>query len=240
MVLASARLPLEESCAGGHAACIQPPAARVAPAQWHAAAIPFAVIVDEDECAIPRATCIQPPAASVIVPRFVAPLALTTSVPTVLAQWERSSAARTPVSDRDRSWLSRRNEPTLSAHAVETAVRLLGPIQATALAAEFAWTLESSPVGIVVLHGVPREDAARMFCPRIRVQFDVLTGGVTDVELGSRDGGWVAVKLPDPRDADAPTIQLASFEVPDTGLPLPPSPAPQRLVVDSEDRPVAR
>ncbi|HUQ68466.1 MAG TPA: hypothetical protein VM165_03020 [Planctomycetaceae bacterium] len=210
------------------------------PQRLHAAFITTNPADDFDTCSIPRATCSQPFAASVSPVRSSVQ---TDSASDVLEFWERSAASRAPVSERDRSWLSRRNEPALSAHAIETAARLLGPVRAASLSTEFDWTSSTAPVTQLVLEGIPREDAVRLFCPRVRVSLDSETGVVRELEIAARDGQWMTIKLPEPMGPETAVIKLAGFEAPtddEESAGLPPSPAPQRIAAEPTDRPALR
>ncbi|MDZ4685496.1 MAG: hypothetical protein SH850_10570 [Planctomycetaceae bacterium] len=233
----SARATHEEiDCAGRRPACSQPPAAVVSPQRLHTAWITTKTADDFDTCSIPRATCAQPFPASVALVRSSVQ---THSVTEALDLWERAAASRALVSERDRSWLSRRNEPALSAHAIETAARLLGPVRARGLSTEFDWTTSTASATQAVLEGIPREDAVRLFCPCVRVVLDRETGVVCGMEMAARDGQWVTLKLPEPMGHDAPVIKLAGFETTASDeelAALPPPPAPQRIVAEPTGR----
>jgi hypothetical protein len=235
---ASVLLPIEDECSIHRPTCGQPLAAVASPHRLHAALSPATFGTEFDACAVPRATCGQPAAATVGPVRNAVQTFLM-SVSDALNLWEQAAAHRAPVSDRDRLWLSRRNEPELSAHAVEMAARLLGPVQRQTLTAESEWTVVMASVTDLVLEARPRDEAVRLFCPKLRVTVDRLTGDVSQLDIAARDGSWIAVKRPEPMGSEPGDIKLAAF-VSEDGFALPPSPAPQRLAGDSTDRPAVR
>lgn len=132
--------------------------------------------------------------------------------------------------------MARRNAPALSAHAVETVARLMGSIEAPTLSAEFAWSIEKRTGNTIVLNGVPRDEATSLFCPRIRVV--LIQSGLPQTWEVATHGEWVTVKTPEPMTDAA--IVLTSFETPSEDSLLPPPPAPLRLAVESNERPLLK
>jgi hypothetical protein len=233
--LGFARVPSEDDCAGLAPLCTRPPAEVVPWHRAHTAISPGSTVAVLAAITPPGPTCSVPAAATVPVTNGVAvtntvrePGPATTATER-LAAWEQSSASLPVLSERDRTWLLRRNEPELSAHAVELLVRLLEPVRHDGALGEFDWSLTESG-----LLGTPRDDATRLFCPRVQVGLDRHTGLPATMQLAGRDGQWIAVKLPEPMEPAA-TIALAGFQTAaeaSDDAALPPSPAPQRLAAD--------
>jgi hypothetical protein len=233
--LGFARVPSEDDCAGLAPLCTRPPAEVVPWQRAHTAISPGPTVAVLAAVTLPGPTCSVPTAATgpvtngVAVTHAVRDAGPAFTVATRLAAWVRSSANLPVLSERDRTWLLRRNEPELSAHAVELLVRLLEPVRPDGALAEFEWSLTESG-----LLGTPRDDATRLFCPRVQVGLDRHTGLPATLQIAGRDGQWIAVKLPEPMEPAA-TIALAGYqteaESPDDAA-LPPSPAPQRLAAD--------
>jgi hypothetical protein len=231
-------LPIEDECSVSRPTCGQPPAVVASPHQLHAALPPAIFATEFDACAVPRATCVRPAAATLGPVRSVVQT-FSISVSDALDLWERSAATRPPVTDRDRVWLSRRNEPALSTHAAEIAARLLGPVQSAPLMSEFEWSVVSTNANELYLEGRPSDEATRLFCSQVRVMLDRATGTVCQLEMANREGSWNAVKCPAPMGSEPEAIKLAAY-VAEEGLALPPSPTPQRLAAESADRPAVR
>lgn len=225
--LAVVRVPNDNDCAGFTPLCMQPPAERVTVRQLHTAWPRGTAVVSYSADRTPRATCLTPGPAAAAAPCSAVESPVRTSASDLLAAWEHAASARPALSERDRAWLERRNEPVLSAHAAELAARLLGPVRQNGVLAEFRWTV----VDDSMLEGVPQDEATRLLCPRVRIRLDLDQGTATTLQVLGRDARWLSVRLPEATSAAQP-ITLAGYEVAvDEGLP--PSPAPQRLAAEA-------
>lgn len=87
----------------------------------------------------------------------------------VLHDWQQASQAAAELSvDGDLAGFAKSH----SAHELEAAAALLGPVNARALAQQFEWTAAASDEGAVVLTAVPRDPLGRLFFSAVALEFD--------------------------------------------------------------------
>lgn len=149
------------------------------------------------------------------------------NVTAALQNWERGSQTQRPLQERDRVWLQRMNSPELSAHAVEAAGQLLGPVSATALREKYDWALVKSGNGRVTLSATPRDETDRLFIPNLEVILSSGTGTILGIAARERNGAGKTVQLP---ELAVNPVVLVQHTAPAVGVSqddgLPPSPVP--------------
>ncbi len=199
-----------------------------------------------DLCELPMATC------ATLVPQRVqpqlntwamsgtaaAPVQLATAysvseIPTAeqsLRVWELLTASALPVPDREQVWMRRMNDGTVTAHAVEAVIDLLGPVSARSLSRKYDWTVENSAEPAIVMTATPRDAMDRLFANQFRVLISPESRLVTAVEVQSRAGQWNKVMLPPAWSSSVVQTNLAvAGESQVVAHPLPPSPLPAEL-----------
>jgi hypothetical protein len=86
----------------------------------------------------------------------------------VLHDWQHASTdVPAPTIDGDLA----RYAATHSAHELEAAAALCGPVSARALIEQFEWTAAATDAGTVVLTGVPRDELGRLFFSAVEIEF---------------------------------------------------------------------
>lgn len=123
----------------------------------------------------------------------------------VLYRWQRASA-ETPRSSIDNDLAAYGDR--LSAHELEAAAELCGPISARELIQRYEWTATSDDGGKVTLTAVPRDELGRLFFSAVEIAF--AAGAGRPSELRFHDAGnrvrSITVAVP----ARAGAIQQAS------------------------------
>lgn len=228
-------LPTDDFTCPVLASCSSAPPATVTfrDLQFWQAALPGALVTwpSHDPCESPRATCSAPQATQVMLVSNVvfveespesAPL-----VDSLLEIWERQSRERAPISDRDRRWVERMSQPNLSAHALDLALPLSGPVTMSDLQQRFAWKLESSSRNESRLVAVPLDETQRLFCPALKITLSRSPASLIAMEVSDKSSNWVPVLLP-PANEQASRNSAEQIE---RGLPPSPSPVARAVSV---------
>ncbi|REJ89281.1 MAG: hypothetical protein DWQ34_20105 [Planctomycetota bacterium] len=136
-----------------------------------------------------------------------------------LAAWERASAERSPLRpDVDFTGI----EEKYTAHELQTAADLYGPVQADQLIRRFTWVDRSGSFGRVVMRGVPRDELTRLFYSAVDVQFDAATWEVQSVVFFDREGRPRphAIQPPAAPSAGGGIVTTAGFRSTDSQIRL--------------------
>jgi len=86
----------------------------------------------------------------------------------VLHDWETAAAGAPPVADSDLAGYAE----THSAHEVDAAAQLCGPVSARSLIREYSWTAAMTADGNITLTAVPRDPLVRAFFSSVEIRLD--------------------------------------------------------------------
>ena len=132
----------------------------------------------------PSPTCVRPRpdvATRAELPRIILPggglqlVSLESDAAKVLADWETASRLLEPVSRDDRKRLLAVHHPGRSAHEIDLACELRGPVDASALGRRYTWRPPVVSGSHVELTAEPNDPLERLFFRRFLVKLDSQT-----------------------------------------------------------------